>query len=309
MISKKLQFLMPICIAFMVNAQDVFKVLAAKGGSTVKSANSAEWKKTLIGMKIQQADAIKLNANDYLGLIHIASGKTLELKTAGSYNVKDLATKVSATGSTYSQKYAEYVMNAMNNNSGGTNNSVGGVVYREVLDNKDYSVKLNYPKDQMIMVSSRVFDFSWSKNPKIAIYEVVVQNMFDETIYTAETKDTTVKLDLTKVDFGDESRILVKVRSKKEEEKGASDKAVSILVDESKAFLKKKEAFLSEVSDENALNYLIKAKFYEENKMFIDAVSSYDRAIKLEPKVEEFKSLKNEYLINTGVIKKEENKK
>lgn len=307
MISKKLQFLMPICIAFMVNAQDVFKVLAAKGGSTVKSANSAEWKKTLIGMKIQQTDAIKLNANDYLGLIHIASGKTLELKTAGSYNVKDLATKVSATGSTYSQKYAEYVMNAMSNNSGGTNNSVGGVVYRDV-----YDVMIDLPdaKASTVVSTSKVFDVRWHKHPKITTYLVVVQNMFDEVVFTTETKDTTVKVDLTKGDLGDENRVKFKVVAKNAEERlWPGDKDVSFHIDETKGLEKRKTEFLSEVKEETALNYLIKAKFYESESMFMEAIDAYDKAIKLEPKVEEFKALKHEYLLKTGAIKKEESKK
>jgi len=291
----------------MVNAQDVFKVLAAKGGSTVKSANSAEWKKTLIGMKIQQTDAIKLNANDYLGLIHIASGKTLELKTAGSYNVKDLATKVSATGSTYSQKYAEYVMNAMNNNGSGTNNSVGGVVYRGL-----YDVSVDFPdaKVSKVVITNKIFDISWHKKSSITVYEIIVQNMFDEVVFKGETKDTTIKIDLSKVDLGDENRVKLAVKPKNESERVIpGDKEISFSIYESKDFEKRRSELLNEVKEETALNYLIKAKFYESEGMFIDAVDSYNKAIMLEPKIEEFKNLRQEYLKKSGAIDKDNTNK
>lgn len=303
MISKKLQILVSIGLTVMVNAQDVFKVLASKGGTTVKSTSSAEWKKALIGSKIQQADVIKLNANDYLGLIHITTGKTLELKAAGSYNAKDLEKKVVATGSSYSQKYAEYVMDAMANNAKGTNNSVGGVVYREIFD-----VVVDYPvNDQNIKLSNRVFDLKWHKTSYITVYEVTVQNMFDEVIFRGETKDTSLKIDLSNVSFSEESRIKFKIVPKNPAESrypGAKD--VTVLIDENKEYQKKKDEFLTEVKDETALNYLIKAKFYESNNMFTDAVASYDKAISLEPKIEEFKSLKEEYLQRSGAKKKPE---
>lgn len=304
MISKKLQILVSIGIAFMVNAQDVFKVLASKGGSTVKSASSPEWKKALVGGKIQQADIIKLNANDYLGLIHIATGKTLELKTAGSYNAKDLAKKVATTGNSYSQKYAEYVMDAMANNASGTNNSVGGVVYRD----PPVDVNIDYPKDNLVSVSSKVFDLGWHKTDYITVYEIVIQNMFDEVVLRQETKDTTARIDLSKVNLGDENRIKIKVKPKFDKEaKFKFDKEFTFVIDESKDYAKKRDEFLSEVKDETALNYLIQAKFYEDNKMFVDAVAAYDKAIKLEPKIEEFKLLKEEYLLKTGAKKKEDN--
>ncbi|HTF80852.1 MAG TPA: hypothetical protein VL947_03975 [Cytophagales bacterium] len=307
MMNKKLQILMPICVAVMVNAQDVFKVLAVKGGSTVKTANATEWKKTLVGAKIQQADQIKLNTNDYLGLIHIASGKTLELKSAGTYNAKELSTKVTATGSSYSQKYAEYVMDAMSNGNGGANNTVGGVVYRAL----EHDVELDYPGNgHQIVINNRVFDITWHRNPDVTVYEVVVQNMFDEVIHKAETTDTTLKVDLTKVNLGDENRIKFKVWPKKAAERQLqSNKEVSLIVDESKDFIKKKEEFLKEMKDETALNHFVRAKFYESENMFIDAIDSYNKAIKLEPKVEEFKVQKQQYLERTGAVKSQEAKK
>jgi hypothetical protein len=292
MIYKKLQIILSIAFATTLNAQDVFKVLASKGTVTVKTGNSVEWKKPFVGTKIQQTDAIKLNANDYLGLMHIASGKTLELKTAGSYNAKELANKVASTGSSYSQKYAEYVMSAMSNNGADANKNVGGVVYRGL-----YDIDLDYPVDQQVVVSSRVFEITWHKKPEMSPYKLTVQNMFDEVVFTTVTPDTTIKIDLTKVELGDDVRLKVFVEPSEPTKIMKGKKDIGVIINESKDFAKRKQEFLSEVTDETALNYLIKAKFYESNNMFLDAVDSYNKAIKLEPNIEAFQKLKEDYLI------------
>lgn len=297
----KLQILLSLCLTIVLHGQDAFKVIASRGNATTKDG-----KKALIGMKISQTDAIKLNPNDYLGLIHITTGKTLELKTAGSYYVKDLSAKVSGTTSSYSQKYAEYVMNAMSQNGGSANNAVGGVVYRAT-----YDVALDYPaNEQKVMITDRVFDIHWHKHKKISTYEIVVQNMFDEVIFKTETKDTIAKVDLSKVEIGDENRIKLKVKAKNESERVyPQDKEVNILLNESKDFMKRKEEFLSEVKEESALNNLIKAKFFESNDMYIDALKAYDKAISLEPSVSEFKKMKLDYMNSVGALSNDDDKK
>lgn len=305
--NKKISFFVTLCLALGLNAQDVFKVLASKGTSTVKASSGTEWKKALIGMKIQQSDAIKLNASDYLGLIHIASGKTLELKAAGTYSVKDLASKASGATTSYSQKYAEYVMASMSGASGGSNNSVGGVVYR-ATDGNGLDIEMDYPSSSSkgIATASNIVDLTWKKksNPGVSVYKVIVTDVFDVELLTLETKDTTCMIDLSKLKFSDdEKQIIVKVIAKNpSERKSPNDKLVRIVLNESKDFAKRHNDFLSEVKDETALNYLIKAKFYQDNDMFIDAVASYDKAIALEPKIDEFKRLKMEYLENMGVL-------
>ena len=45
------------------------------------------------GASLKSGDELKVSENAYLGLVHV-SGKPLELKTAGSYKVADLAAKM-----------------------------------------------------------------------------------------------------------------------------------------------------------------------------------------------------------------------
>ena len=43
-----------------------------------------------------------------------------------------------------------------------------------------------------------------------------------------------------------------------------------------------------EFSDESALNKVVMASFYEENKLILNAVENYESAIKLEPGVDDY---------------------
>jgi len=89
-----------ILLASPLNAQDyVFKVLANKGGNTVKVADhSTDWQPIRTGATLNSNDELRISQNSYIGLVH-ASGKTVELKNEGNYFVRDLAAKLGNTRS------------------------------------------------------------------------------------------------------------------------------------------------------------------------------------------------------------------
>jgi tetratricopeptide (TPR) repeat protein len=52
-----------------------------------------------------------------------------------------------------------------------------------------------------------------------------------------------------------------------------------------------------DLSEENALNKFILAGFYEEHKLFIDAIAAYEDAIRLAPDVDSYKEAYEEFLL------------
>jgi cytochrome c-type biogenesis protein CcmH/NrfG len=52
-----------------------------------------------------------------------------------------------------------------------------------------------------------------------------------------------------------------------------------------------------DIQQETALNKFIMAGFYEENKLFVDAIGAYEEAIKLAPDVPTYKEAYEEYLL------------
>lgn len=91
----------------MLHAQDL-TVLAAKGAPTIKSGNAAA-KPLSAGMKLKAKDVVTLNASSYLVLT--AEGKTLELKSEGTFTVADLNKRLQTSSGGIGSKLASYVFN------------------------------------------------------------------------------------------------------------------------------------------------------------------------------------------------------
>ena len=61
------------------------------------------------------------------------------------------------------------------------------------------------------------------------------------------------------------------------------------------------DAISADVAEPTALNKLILARFYEEHKLIIDAIASYDEAIKLAPDVTLFQEEYQYFLTRNGL--------
>ena len=92
---KKLILLGAFAFSFYtLTAQTVsYKVLAVKGENAVEqSITPNKFTPLMTGMKLQSKDKIILGDDAYLGLAS-SSGKTIELRAKGIYNVSDLSGK------------------------------------------------------------------------------------------------------------------------------------------------------------------------------------------------------------------------
>ena len=58
---------------------------------------------------------------------------------------------------------------------------------------------------------------------------------------------------------------------------------------------------MGEVNEATALNKYILAGFYEENNLFIDAISAYEEAIRLAPEVVTYKEAYDDFLLRHGI--------
>ncbi|MFY7918889.1 MAG: hypothetical protein ACOVOF_06185 [Chryseotalea sp.] len=70
-----------------------FRVLATKGANEVKTGGV--WQPVKTGATLQDTDELKVSENAYLGLVH-KSGKPIEIKKAGPYQIYELDNSVSA---------------------------------------------------------------------------------------------------------------------------------------------------------------------------------------------------------------------
>ncbi len=134
-------------------------------------------------------------------------------------------------------------------------------------------------------------------------YVVKIENIFNEEIYSEETKKTSVALDFSDEDLAyDMGLYLVKIYKKGDDEIASGEVGIKKVKSGDKVEVQENLANLkSEVSDDSPLNKIIYASFYEENGLILDALTKYEEAIKMSPDIDDFQELYQNFLIKNGL--------
>ena len=288
------KLMMLIVIALFLSFQAVaqeyqFKVLANQGNNILKTSDGSRNEQLKVGSTLQDGDKIILAEGAYVGLMH-PNGKTMEIKSAGEFEVSQLAT-AAGDGNTVAGKYADFIMSRMAENEASVDDNhrkylnVTGAVERK-LDAS--AIKVMMPNSAEVF-SSEAF-LKWT-DLNVDKYVVTVRNMYDVVLLTKETSEPQLKLDLNQKVLAKERLVIVKVEVKNNKalasegygiKKVAAPKAEAIHAD--LAVLK--EA----IQENNALDKLILASFFEENNLLVDALANYEEAIAINPTVKEYKA-------------------
>lgn len=295
--TRKLTLLAGLLIAssFVFGQDYAFKVLANKGVNEVKSGET--WQPVKTGATLKAGDELKLSDNSYMGLVH-ASGKPMELKKSGNYKVADLASSVGG-GTSVLNKYTDFILSSNSAEAKKNRLSATGAVHRATETN---AIKVMLPENQHSGIYNAVAVISWEGDKVPGPYVVTIKNMFEEELAKAETPETMLQIDLTDPRFSNLNAILIEVSSKSDPKLVSKQHMIKRLppVDQARVKTSLSE-IIGEVADQTALNKLILAGFYEENGLFIDAISAYEEAIKLAPDVPSYSEAFEEFLLRHGL--------
>ena len=276
---------------FVFGQDYTFKVLANKGTNEVKSGDS--WQALKTGSSLKAGDELKISENAYLGLVH-SSGKPVELKTAGNYKVADLAGKVGG-GTTVLNKYTDFILSSNSAEAKKNRLSATGAVHRGLED-----IKVYLPENQNSGIYNNIAIINWESDKTKGPYVVTLKNMFDDELMKIETPEATAQIDLNDPKFANETAILVEVKSKADSKSKSEQHLIKKLSAADREKVKK--SMSTEISPEVAtsetpLGKLLMASFYEQNKLYIDAITAYEQAIKLAPDVPTYKENYEEFLL------------
>jgi hypothetical protein len=276
---------------------EAFKVLASRGKNTLSDGSAI-----FAGKKLAPTDVIKVSENGYLGLIH-SSGRTLELKTPGTYKVSELSSQVMAKSTSVTKKYSDYVVGELTkaeardaNSDYQKNMKVTGSVERAI---SAASLALCLPNTSSIIENTNTV--SWYRNPKATSYTVEIRNMFDDVILSQETTDTVFSFSLSNIKLPKDHTLMVKVKANGGLE--SKDYILKALVEsKNPEIFAEKNSLIKEYPEETALSYLMKASFYAQNNLFVDAKRCFESAIRLEPEVDEYKLAYKNFLAKNNLL-------
>jgi len=277
-----------LTVSTFVNAQDyTFRVLANKGANEIKSGDG--WQPVKTGASLKLGDELRVTENASIGLVH-SSGKPLEVKKANTYKVADLAAQMTG-GSSVLNKYTDFILSSNSAEAKKNRLSATGAVHRGL------GIKVFLPKNQPASVFNNVVYVNWDKAEK-GPYVVIFLNMFDDVLLKVETPENSVHVDLADPKFAGETAILVEVQSKATGTKSDERYLIKRLSPGEREKLKAPYTEISkELADETALNKVVLASFFEQNKLLIDAITAYEEAIKLAPDNPTYQEYYEEFLL------------
>jgi hypothetical protein len=267
----------------------IFRVLSNKGANEIKTGGA--WEPVKASASLKKGDEIRVKDNATVGLVH-STGKPLVLNQAGTYTVDDLAAKMSGNSSVLN-KYTDFILSSNSAEAKKNRLSATGAVHRGLED-----IKVYLPENQNSEIFNTTVYINWEAK-SASPYIVIFKNMFDEELAKVESAETNVKVDISDPKFANESAILVEVRSKSDAKSKSEQHLIKKLSPTRFETIKKSYNELnSELTPETAeLNKLIQASFYEQNKLFIDAISCYEEVIKMDTQNPSYREQYEEFLL------------
>ncbi len=291
-------FVAVLMISASTFAQDyAFKVLANKGANEVKTGDA--WQPLKTGASLKSTDEVKLTDNAYLALVH-STGKPMELKEAKTYKVSELAALVTP-GTSVLNKYTDFILSSNSAEAKKNRLSATGAVHRGTEQN---SIQVLLPENQHSGIYNSTAVINWDGTKVPGPYVVKLMNMYEEELVVVETPETTLQVDITDAKFANLTAILVEVSSKTDPKQVSTRHLIKKLppaeIEKVKVSLNE---IIGDISEQTALNKFILAGFYEENSLFIDAISAYEEAIKLAPDVPSYREAYDEFLLRHGMMR------
>jgi len=291
-------------------AQDeLFKVLVTKGDNKYTSATNTTPQALVVGKKLLSNDKVIIGTGGYLGLAH-KSGKTIELKTPGTYDVTKLVAQVSTQNASVSEKYVNYVAGQMtSNNEDLAANRHKYMAVTGSVERGTEKIKPVAPTSATVLDELAILKWNAVKMPSSSnfakSYIVTITNMFDEVLLTKETSDTELVVDLGKLNLKTEKNLVWTVQVKEAPTLISEKYNLHYVTDDAKANQLHTQftTLKSELGEETALNKLVLASFCAENNLTLNAMEYYEEAIKMEPDVDDYKVLYGKYMDQTGLVK------
>ena len=283
-------------------AQDfVFRVLANKGDSQLKVHGEEDgWRPIKTGEKLRTGDEIKVVEGTYLGLVH-HTGKTLEVKQAGQYSTKELADRMKQQKNGVLGKYADFLMSKVSEEDEDVvkdyrkyQNATGAV--KRALSTAT-ALKVLMPHTSKVVGPEITIRWIEADMPQPPTYLVTLKNQFSQTIKTIKTQKPFITLDLADSVCNGEKLLIFDVRVAGKKRYRSEEYGIKKMKVEKSHKIKKEVAVLtSENTGESAMAYLLKATYFEEKDLPLDAITAYEKAITLEPEVAEFKVLYSKFI-------------
>jgi hypothetical protein len=286
-------------IAGYAQAQDyVFKILASKGKNTT---NGTALK---IGSTVKSG-IIVMEEDGYLGLRH-QNGKTLELRKKGSYKIEELAQSLSGKSEGLASKYLAYVADELTKED--VNIDENRHKHMSKTGAVDRSTCAMSPVNLLLPRTVKIFGdkaaISWSvdlqndavkgKDNKPEVFRLIVKDLFGNVLLEKDVEGYNYVIDFSSDKFKGQTDLLYAVAVKNLEDLLSCEQSIQRI---SNKETEKINSELASIGDDNtAISKLVLAQYFEEKKLYSNAIHAYLEAMKLVPEMRSYKRMYQAFL-------------
>ena len=295
-------------LVFAQAPKEDFKVLSHKGANTVNN------KPLATGTKLFSSDQITVSVGGYIGLLH-KSGKTLELRQPGNYTVAEISQKVGSTNTSASKRYSDYVVKELTkgDKEAVNKNYMAHLTVTGSVERGSEDVQLFIPNPAAVSSLNLIgnsLKINWKKVADNKLYVVKIMNNFDEIIFSKETNDTNFTIFIDQLPLNNETSFICEVSLKDKSKNPSVRRQIKLIKNEK---LKELSEEITEINnnlvEDNAINNFMKANFYKEKGLFMEAAECYQKAIHSDPEVTDYVESYDALLEANGLQNYKMNKK
>ena len=143
---------------------------------------------------------------------------------------------------------------------------------------------------------------NWIANEDATSYKIVLLNLFDEEVYSAETKGNSAEINFGALGLSPDEIYKLSVKDNNNQKVHSGVVTLQILDgDELNKVNTDFAAIEAAAHGDDAISNLVKASFYEQNGMYMEAVEYFEKAIKAAPDVEQYKIVYENFKNKTGI--------
>jgi hypothetical protein len=307
-----LSSLLMILCSLVYGQEYPLQVFGSKGNNTVNGMP------VKVGTKLKEGELVVVEGS-YLGVIHTSQGKVIEITTKGNYQVKDLISQtLQGKESNLKLKYFNFIINEMTKDNKETQprsrymNKTGSVE-RDVTGMDWINIKSN-ESGRAIDIYGNEIGIGWEisadleKHSKgeILQYAILVMDLAEQVYYTAYTKgkEQDIVLEIPNKAFAEAGTdLMLRVvpifkqdkrnheLPKTEELLKAREYGVIAIEELGMQRSQKINEDLKELcsSSNDEMNLLLKAEYFKENKLFLNAMAVYLKLINNNPTEAKYK--------------------
>lgn len=268
-----------------------FKVLASNGNCFYKKGIDKDWLKISIGIKFFKPDSIKLEKGAYLGLVH-SNGKTLELKKPGVFSVAKMSKDLSKKTDNVSQKLTNYVFKVVSDfNSVFENKDYKGMLDNTATVERSVSIMINsgFPHTTDLMPGKTTF--FWDHFLKTPVnYKFNIVDKSGKPVFSKITKDSMIMVNLPELKLERGQKYYWFINLGDNMNVASQRFSFTVKTDED---IKTLNTGLSDLTKDigvkpSSPGELLKAVLYEDHQLMLNALISYEKAVRMSPEVGDY---------------------